>query len=83
MSKSIVQKAWEAFRDSDPGWTLEAIPVSGSSDVALVAARMDPYMPERKQYGSVVATYKSASAAEKTAKLLNARKAKQLSTAYP
>lgn len=80
MSKSIMEQAWEKFRHSDPGWSLELTHVCGSTDVALVAVRMDPYFPGRKQYGQVMATYKRRDAAEKAMKLLNERKAKLLQT---
>lgn len=74
MGKSILQKAWEQFRQSDPGWSAEVIPIAGTTDVAICATKVDTYV-NRKMYGSVFARYKSRKAAEKAVVVLNRMKA--------
>lgn len=76
MSKSKLQLAWEEFKSSDPGWYVEVVPVAGyAGRVALCAVREDPYIPGRKMYGRAFAEYCRRNDAEKTAKILNERKA--------
>ena len=52
--KSKRQICFERIRFSDPGWKAEIIPVSGSTDVAIVMTKLDSYVNRKIDRKSVV-----------------------------
>lgn len=80
--KSKRQICFERIRFSDPGWEAEVIPVSGSTAVAIVMSRMDPYV-NRKMYGICLSQFCHRRTAEKLCVELNNHKNALLARAFP
>lgn len=80
--KSKSQICFEKFLLSGPEYKAEVLPVSGSSDVAIVMTRNDPYT-SRKLYGQILSQFCHRQTAEKLCKELNQHKNEMLAKAYP
>lgn len=80
--KSKRQICFERIRFSDPGWKAEIIPVSGSTDVAIVMTKLDSYV-NRKMYGRVLSQFCHRKTAERLCEELNRYKDEMLAKAFP
>ena len=66
--KSKRQICFERIRFSDPGWKAEIIPVSGSTDVAIVMTKLDSYVNRKcmEEYSHSSATEKQQKGSAKS-----------------
>ncbi len=79
---SKLQKSWGKFRWTGPEYDIAILPVSGSTDVALVVTRLDRPV-NRAQYGQVLESYAKRKNAEKARAALLDMRARQFAAAYP